>query len=109
MKELTNKELNLVIGGAISGAIISSVIRGVSVILELGRSFGSALRRVEEIARERKVSKIVLGFPKHMNGDIGEKALLCADFKDKLVESLQIEVILVDERWTTKLAQNRLL
>ena len=46
MKELTNKELNLVIGGAISGAIISSVIRGVSVILELGRSFGSALRRM---------------------------------------------------------------
>lgn len=46
MKELTNKELNLVIGGAISGAIISSIIRGVSVILELGRSFGSAVRRM---------------------------------------------------------------
>ena len=46
MKELTNKELSLVIGGAISGAIISSVIKGVSVILELGRSFGSALRRM---------------------------------------------------------------
>ena len=46
MQELTNKELNLVIGGAISGAILSSVIKGVSVVLELGRSFGSALRRI---------------------------------------------------------------
>ena len=46
MKELTNKELNLVIGGAVSGAVISSIIRGVTVILELGRSFGSALRRI---------------------------------------------------------------
>lgn len=46
MKELTNKELNLVIGGMISGAVLSSIIRGASVILELGRSFGSALRRM---------------------------------------------------------------
>ena len=46
MKELTNKELNLIIGGTISGAVITSVIKGVSVVLELGRSFGSALRRI---------------------------------------------------------------
>ena len=46
MKELSKKDLNLVIGGTISGAVISSVIRGVSVILELGRSFGSAIRRI---------------------------------------------------------------
>ena len=46
MKELTKKELNSISGGAISGAIISSVIRGVNVILELGRSFGSAIRRI---------------------------------------------------------------
>lgn len=45
MRELTNKELNLVVGG-ISGAVLSSIIRGASVILELGRSFGSALRRI---------------------------------------------------------------
>jgi putative Holliday junction resolvase len=71
--------------------------------------FESALKRVEYIVKEKKVNKIVLGHPKHMNGDIGDKALLCEDFRNKLVELLQIEVILVDERWTTKLAQNRLL
>ena len=41
----------------------------------------SALKRVEEIVKEKKVYKIVLGYPKHMNGDVGEKALLCEDFK----------------------------
>ena len=45
MRELTNKELNLVIGG-VSGAVLSSIIKGVSVILELGRSLGSAVRRM---------------------------------------------------------------
>ncbi len=45
MRELSNKELSLVTGGSLSGAIISSVIRGANVILEIGRSLGSALRR----------------------------------------------------------------
>ena len=45
MRELTNKELNLVIGG-VSGAVLSSIIKGASVILELGRSLGSAVRRM---------------------------------------------------------------
>ena len=46
MKELTNKELNLVIGGSISGAVLSSIIKGASLIFEIGRSFGSSLRRM---------------------------------------------------------------
>ena len=44
-----------------------------------------------------------------MNGDIGDRAKLCEEFKAKLEETLHIEVILMDERWTTKLAENRLL
>ena len=44
-----------------------------------------------------------------MNGDVGEKAILCEEFRDKLVDLLKIDVILLDERWTTKLATNRLL
>lgn len=45
MKKLTKCELNQITGGSISGAVISSIIRGASVVLELGRSFGSAIRR----------------------------------------------------------------
>lgn len=45
MHELSKYELNTVVGGALSGAVISSIIRGAGIILELGRSFGSALRR----------------------------------------------------------------
>ena len=45
MKELTKYELNQINGGSLSGAVISSIIRGASVVLEIGRSFGSAIRR----------------------------------------------------------------
>lgn len=45
MKVLTNYELNSINGGAVSGAIISSIIRGANIIFEIGRSFGSSIRR----------------------------------------------------------------
>lgn len=107
------KILGLDLGTRTIGIAISDSLEMIASAVETYRfredDFESALKRVEEIVKEKKVYKIVLGYPKHMNGDVGDKALLCEDFKNKLSESLKIEVILEDERWTTKLAQNRLL
>lgn len=44
MRKLTRKELNKINGGA-SGALFTSIIRGAELILELGRSLGSSIRR----------------------------------------------------------------
>ena len=107
------KILGLDLGTRTIGIAISDSLEMIASAVETYRfkedDFDSALKRVVEISKERKVSKIVLGYPKHMNGDIGDKALLCEDFRNKLIDSLGLEVILIDERWTTKLAQNRLL
>ena len=107
------KILGLDLGTRTIGIAISDSLEMIASAVETYRfkedDFESALKRVVEISKERKVNKIVLGYPKHMNGDIGDKALLCEDFRNKLIDSLGLEVILVDERWTTKLAQNRLL
>ncbi len=46
MKELNRKELLNIEGGAISGTLISSITRGINTILDLGRSLGSAIRRL---------------------------------------------------------------
>jgi putative Holliday junction resolvase len=96
------------IGIAISDAL-GIIASGVETYRFSDDRYDLALERVIEVVKERKVEKIVLGYPKHMNGDIGEKAKLCEDFKAKIEQRLGIEVILVDERWTTKLANNRLL
>ena len=107
------KILGLDLGTRTIGIAISDSLEMIASAVETYRfredDFDSALKRVVEISKERKVSKIVLGYPKHMNGDIGDKALLCEDFRNKLIDSLGLEVILIDERWTTELAQNRLL
>lgn len=46
MKNLNKNELVLIEGGSISGTLISSITRGINTILDMGRSFGSALRRI---------------------------------------------------------------
>ena len=105
--------LGLDLGARTIGIAISDSLEMIASAVETHRfkeeDYDSALSRVTDIVNERKVSKIVLGYPKHMNGDVGDKAILCENFRDKLIERLGLEVILIDERWTTKLAQNRLL
>ena len=107
------KILGLDLGTRTIGIAISDNLGMIASAVETYRfredDFESALNRVVEIVKEKKVDKIVLGYPKHMNGDIGEKALLCECFRNKIIDALKIDVVLVDERWTTKLAQNRLL
>ena len=43
---LEKEELLRINGGSITAAYITSLVRGINSILELGRSFGTALRRV---------------------------------------------------------------
>lgn len=63
----------------------------------------------EEILEEEKISLIVLGYPKMMNNDIGERALISEEFKEMLESWFDIKVILQDERMTTKQATRQLI
>ena len=107
------KVLGLDLGSRTLGIAISDALGIIATGVETFRfeddNYVLPLNRVVEIVKEKKVTKIVLGYPKHMNGDIGEKAKLCEEFKTKLEDLLNIKVVLIDERWTTKLATNRLL
>lgn len=107
------KVLGLDLGSRTLGIAISDALGIIATGVETYRfeddNYDLPLKRVVDIVKEKKVTKIVLGYPKHMNGDIGEKAKLCEEFKVKLEEATKLEVILVDERWTTKLANSRLL
>ena len=105
--------LGLDLGSKTIGISISDALGIIASGVETYRfdedRYDLALARVIEISKERKIDKIVLGYPKHMNGDIGDRAKLCEEFKKQIEEALNLEVILVDERWTTKLAESRLL
>ena len=59
------------------------------------------LARIEELVREYEVDTIVLGFPKHMNNDVGERAKKSLEFKEMLVRRTGLDVVMWDERRTT--------
>ena len=63
------------------------------------------LARIEELIREYEVEKIVLGFPKHMNNDVGERAEKSLEFKAMLERRTGLEVVMWDERLTTVAAE----
>ena len=64
----------------------------------------AALAEVCRVIKENDVQKIVLGFPKNMNGTIGPQAEYCLKFKGMLEEATKLEVIMIDERLTSRQA-----
>ena len=52
------------------------------------------LARIEELVREYEVDTIVLGFPKHMNNDVGERAKKSLEFKEMLVRRTGLDVVM---------------
>ena len=69
----------------------------------------STISELQKICEEEKIDKIVLGLPRHMNYDIGEKATIATNFGEYLSKELNIEVIMQDERLTTVEATHYML
>lgn len=65
--------------------------------------------RIEALISEYGIEKIVLGFPKHMNNDIGERAEKALEFRSMLERRTGLEVIMWDERLTTVSAERTLI
>ena len=65
--------------------------------------------RIEELIKEYDVEKIVIGFPKHMNNDIGERAEKALEFGEMLKRRTGLEVVMWDERLTTVAAERTLI
>lgn len=46
MSQISNSELKQINGGAISASFITAIVRGINSVLDLGRSLGTAIRRI---------------------------------------------------------------
>lgn len=58
------------------------------------------------LAKEQGAEKIILGFPKNMNGTLGPRAEKTKKLSSLLKEMIDIPIILWDERLTTVSAHN---
>ncbi len=78
-------------------------------ILRHNENYKSLINPLKDIIAENNIDIIVLGFPKNMNNTIGPRAEHTLKFKDLLIEKLQKEVFLQDERLSTKQANDTLI
>ena len=62
-------------------------------------------KAIEEIAKENRVEKIVVGVPYNMDGTLGFQGENCIEFSQKLIG---FDIILEDERLTSEEAEERL-
>ena len=67
------------------------------------------LEKIKSIIEKEKVDVIVLGLPKNMNGSLGFRAQDTISFGDKLKSFVNKEVVLQDERLTTRVATDVLV
>lgn len=67
--------------------------------------YESIIPEIKEIINKYGITKVILGLPKNMNGSIGFAGERSLKFKE-LLEKNNIEVELIDERLTTKEAEN---
>lgn len=109
-----NKVLGLDLGektlGIAESDLMGIIAQGVENYRFEDNNYSQALERVLYYIQKDNIKEIALGLPLHMSGDESEHSLLARKFKTMIEEANQnIKVVLIDERWTTKQANRRLL
>lgn len=61
---------------------------------------------IKRLAAEHKAEQIVVGLPKNMDSSVGERAVKCIEFAQKLSDATGIEAVMRDERLSTVSAHN---
>ncbi|MDE6092659.1 MAG: Holliday junction resolvase RuvX [Ruminococcus sp.] len=72
------------------------------------KDFNECIEKTAVLAKEQRAEEIVVGYPKNMNGTIGERAEKCRLFSEELSKLVDCPVKLWDERCTTVSAHNAL-
>lgn len=98
--------LGLDLGTRTLGISISDITKTIASAYKAIRfeenDYISLLPILKEIIDEYQISKIILGYPKNMNNTIGDRANTTMEFKQMLEENLKVEVVMQDERLSTK-------
>lgn len=107
------KYVGLDLGSKTLGIAISDELGFLARAVETYRfeenDYDKAVDYTIDFCNQNKVNTVVLGLPKHMNGDEGIRANISYDFKEKLEEKSNIKVILQDERLTTVMVDRAMI
>ena len=111
LKQTTGRVLGVDFGDTRTGLAVSDTSRflasGIGYVSPGG--IEKTADKVAEVAREQRVTAIVVGLPKNMDGSEGFRADRCREFADLLRQQLEdVPVAMMDERMTTMSASRYL-
>ncbi len=89
--------------------LLNIIATGVETFTFQENSYKIALEYIANFCKKNNGSKIILGYPKNMDGSIGERGKISENFAEKLKELTKLPVILWDERLTTITANKMLV
>ena len=92
------------VGVAVSDPLLVTAQGVETVFRKSPDKLRQTLARIQELAAEYEVDRIVLGYPKHMNNSEGERCEKTQEFRRMLEQRTGLTVVLWDERLTTAAA-----
>ena len=99
------KYIGLDLGSKTLGIAISDELGMLARAVETYRfdedNYEAASHYIIDFANKNKVTTLILGNPKHMNGDEGIRSKISVDFKNMIETKSSLKVILEDERLTS--------
>lgn len=107
------KYIGLDLGSRTLGVAISDALGMLARAYETFRfeddRYDLAVKYTIDLCKKEGVSTVVLGYPKHMNGDAGVRAQISEDFKKSVEATTDIKVVLADERLTTVIVNRAMI
>lgn len=106
------KYLGLDLGTRSLGVSISDKTKTIASFYEnikYSGDYQELLNRLDVILKNETIELIVLGWPKNMDNTVGERGIETEAFKKLLEDKYHIDVVLEDERLTTKLIESVLI
>jgi len=87
---------------------LAYAVLGVDLVLPLGQISGSddevKREQIYKIIQEKKINKVVVGLPLGLKGEENENTYRVREFVQKLASLSEVEIELIDERYSSLLA-----
>jgi len=90
------------------GLAISDLGQKIAFPLETVEGGKEAIANIQKALKEHEIEKILVGLPLLLNGQEGEMAMVVKMFAQKLEHAFHLPVEYIDERLTSRMAQNLL-
>lgn len=107
------KIMGLDLGNKTLGVAISDSLEmfslGYPTIRFKNKDYSAAIIELKKLVSEHNIGKFVLGLPLNMDGTEGVQAVTSRNFKKMLEDEFHLEVVLLDERLTTRMGLSNMI